>query len=134
LEVLFDEELHRNQDLDLAIRFSRSFRFEADQTITAMIHWEGAGEGKQHIPSNIRFLQRYKDEMPSKGFVDFAIKLSGKVKREADYQALYKLLHEEFVRRIAHVSLTDYLSLVRPKNEIQKVCYRLRYLFYVLIS
>lgn len=135
-EVLWDEELQRHQDYDFAIRIAEKFSFVPAQLFTVIVHWKKNDKRSEHIPSQIKFLEKHQSNMSRKMFVKYNREVLADLLKRTDVEStILNYFRRNVLDNIKELSLTDYMSVYGNSiSSGKKLQLRLSYVAKVLMS
>lgn len=118
-EIMFDENLAKHQDWDLAIRFAKVYKFGCETTNTVMAHYDrqqSISSSMNHTASRL-FLQRYRAELSDRTLARFylimlALRTLKSEGRNQQYRE-YLTLANSYSQKGAYLKLANW-CLDRP--------------------
>lgn len=134
--TLWDEELQRHQDYDFAIRFANIYSFVPAQLFTVVVHWEKDQKRHEHLPSQIRFMEKHRSKMSKKMFLKYNRETFSTLMNRKDVDTtVIKYFRSNVLDNIKELSLTDYMSIYgNSGGPLKKMMIRLSYVAKVLMS
>jgi glycosyltransferase involved in cell wall biosynthesis len=134
--TLWDEELERHQDYDFSIRFADKYSFIPMQLFSVIVNWRKNEKRYEHLPSQIRFLEKHKSRLSKKMYVKYNREvLSGLMKRKVVELYIIKYFQKNLFENIKELSLTDFMSIYDSENtKFKKTLLRINFIIKVLFS
>jgi len=122
-EVMWDEELWRNQDYDFSIRFAEKFVFKCDPEPTVRVHW-GKGHkrklGDVHFLSQKRFIEKHKKKISKPALVNYYHAMKKEAEETGKMEGVE--YYNNKLKEIAPgMKLTGYLFIVRIKEVVNRM-------------
>jgi glycosyltransferase involved in cell wall biosynthesis len=135
-EILWDEEFQRHQDYDFAIRFSKKYSFSPVQLFTVIVHWKKNEKRNEHLPSQIRFLEMYKNQMNKKLFLKYNREtLSLLLTKSNNDSKIINYFKNNILSNIKELSLVDFMSIYGSNiNRLKKIHLRFKFILLILFS
>jgi glycosyltransferase involved in cell wall biosynthesis len=135
-EFLWDEELQRHQDYDFAIRFAEKFTFVPVQLFTVIVHWGKSEKRIEHLPSQMKFLEKHKNRMSKKMFVKYNREVYAVLLHRKDVEATaLAYFKSNVMNNIKEMSITDYMSVYGNNlPAFKRLMLRLSFVSKVLMS
>jgi glycosyltransferase involved in cell wall biosynthesis len=90
-EIMWDEDLWRNQDYDFSIRFAERFVFKCDPGPTVRVHWETGHKqklGEVHFRSQKRFIEKHKKKISKPALVNYFYAMKKEAEETGNSDAL----------------------------------------------
>lgn len=134
--TLWDEELQRHQDYDFAIRFADVYSFLPTQLFTVIVHWEKDQKRHEHLPSQIRFMEKHKSKMSKKMFLKYNRQAYSSLMNRKDIDpTIIRYFRSNVLENIKELSLTDYMSIYgNTIGPLKKMMIRVSFATKVLMS
>lgn len=133
-EILFNEKIRDHDDLDLAVRFSKKYKFIADQNVTAQVNWRLDLKRNVDYRSQILFVETYKEEIKPLTYARHNIMMYGKAKASGAEASIIAHYKKEGLRNIKILSLTDYMTFAAPTTVFSKIMARISFAFRKLFA
>jgi len=133
-DILWDETFIRHQDYDFSVRFAEKYIFSPTNDITCIVHWKKGELRTQHIESQIKFIEKYRDTIIPKLYNQYFYILFSKIEMVKDSSdSIKKYVRLESCRYIGHCSLNDYMTVnAQNKNLIIRLFYRIKFIFKII--
>ena len=130
-DILWDETLSRHQDYDFVVRYCRKYRLCPKREATTIYHVSQRPKTID-FDSCIRFIHRVEHEISDHVYMDYHLQML--------YQAIACSADDSVIayyRKAATyyeylLSLRDYLSIRNPKNKVEALGMKIRYLWNLL--
>lgn len=135
-EILWDEEFHRHQDYDFAIRFAEKYTFLPVQLFTVIVHWKKNEKRNEHLPSQIRFVEMYKKQMNKKLFLKYNRETLALLFTKPNNDSnIIHYFRNNILSNIKELSLVDFMSIYGNNiSRLKKIHLRLKFILFILFS
>lgn len=132
--ILWDETLLRHQDLDFSCRFSERYSFYCDNKATIIINRkETVKLTDNHFLSCATFINQQKKYIDKSIYPRYLSRMlhHANLSNSKKYISFYK---KEIKKNIAFFSLNRFLSSLQPRNTFNRVVFRLKFIFWVILK
>jgi glycosyltransferase involved in cell wall biosynthesis len=134
-KIMWEEKLHRNQDYDLIIRYSDMYKIAVVHLLTVIVHWQKGVIREHHLPSQMLFLERYKERMTIKNFVRLNMENYNALNHSKANRVKLKTFKSNVKQNIKHVNFIDFMTCFGSKNSVfNRLMLRINYVLRVLLS
>jgi len=133
-DILFNESIRDHDDLDLAVRFSKKYKFVADQHVSVIVNWKLDGKRSVDYNSQIKFIETYKNEIEPLTYAKHNIIMYGRAKQTGAESTTIAHYKKESLRYFKLISLTDYMTFAAPKTIFGKINARIMFLLRKMFS
>ncbi len=133
-DILFNEKIRDHDDLDLAVRFSKKYKFIADQNVTAIVNWRVDVKRNVDYLSQISFIETYKQEIEPLTYARHNIIMYGRAVKSGAASSIIQHYKRESLRHIKLISLTDYMTFAAPQNIFSKIAARFAFALRVIFA
>ncbi|WP_288359952.1 glycosyltransferase [uncultured Bacteroides sp.] len=131
-EILWDEKLHRHQDYDFVVRYSRKYRMFPKITPTVIYHCSNTSRTID-FDSCIRFIRSVEDEITDRIYMNYhkhmlrlAVSCNAQEKIVNHYRKA--VTHYEYL-----LPFYDYLLILKPRNKFQAWVLKMKYILGILM-
>jgi glycosyltransferase involved in cell wall biosynthesis len=110
MDIMWDEELNRHQDLDFSVRFANKYSFIPSFDPSCIVHWKKGEKRLEDFSSQMKFIDKNKKEISPVVYMYYHRIMYSKIVKREDISSDIKLHYQnESLKFMKLISFTDYV-------------------------
>lgn len=128
-KIRWNPELNRHQDYDFVVRYGKRYKLAAKLTPTVIYTYNQSAQIDFH--SCIRFIKENEDDINPQVYNDYHLDMFSRAKQQNAPTKILKHYQKEATRNKEYLSYYNYIIIKYPTSRIEKIRYKLEYLFHI---